>query len=192
MLNGSTYAAVMFSRGLTSKRENIFQEELSMLKRRTFLGFIAAVLAGKILTSGGKHAVTAQSSTSTPTPETPPAQSTPTPTNIAAFELSELLEEQAESGQAYLPFLEETSMSMGIYSLSEGTRDGQSPHRRDEVYIVLSGEAIIEVDGEDRAVQEGSIIFVAAEVRHRFHTITKDLSVLVFFSSGPTASDNDD
>lgn len=161
-----------------------------MLKRRTFLGFIAAVLTGKILTSGNNQSVTAQSSTSTPT--SPPAQSTPNPSNITAFELSELLEEQAESGQAYLPFLDEPSMSMGIYSLSEGAGDGQSPHRRDEVYVVLSGEAIIEVDGEDRPVQEGSIVFVGAEVRHRFHTITEDLSVLVFFSSGPTESDEDE
>lgn len=159
-----------------------------MLKRRTFLGFVAAIVTGKVLTGGRKNIADAKSSTSTLGSSLPQDS----PTTIKAFEISELLEEQEESEQAYLPFLDEPSMSMGIYSLEEGARDGQSPHRRDEVYVVLTGEAIIEVDGEDRPVQEGSIVFVGAEVRHRFHTITGDLKVLVFFSSGPTMSEDED
>lgn len=32
------------------------------------------------------------------------------------------------------------------------------------------------------AVEPGSLIFVAANIEHRFHTITEDLTVLVFFA----------
>jgi quercetin dioxygenase-like cupin family protein len=35
---------------------------------------------------------------------------------------------------------------------------------------------------EDREVSVGSVIFVAAEVEHRFHDITEELAVLVFFA----------
>jgi quercetin dioxygenase-like cupin family protein len=35
---------------------------------------------------------------------------------------------------------------------------------------------------EDREVAAGSVIFVAAEVEHRFHDISEELAVLVFFA----------
>ena len=35
---------------------------------------------------------------------------------------------------------------------------------------------------EDQSVGEGSIIFVAAGVEHRFYDITEELVVLVFFA----------
>ena len=43
-------------------------------------------------------------------------------------------------------------------------------------------EAQIRVGDEDRSVDRGSIVFVAAHVPHRFHTIEEDLIVLVFFA----------
>jgi quercetin dioxygenase-like cupin family protein len=41
---------------------------------------------------------------------------------------------------------------------------------------------MITVAGENRPVQPGSIIFVAANAEHRFHTISEDLMLLVFFT----------
>jgi quercetin dioxygenase-like cupin family protein len=38
------------------------------------------------------------------------------------------------------------------------------------------------VGGEDQAVGEGTVIFVAAGVEHRFHDIAEELVVLVFFA----------
>jgi quercetin dioxygenase-like cupin family protein len=38
------------------------------------------------------------------------------------------------------------------------------------------------VGDEDRAVGAGSIIYVAANVEHRFHSIEEELKVLVFFA----------
>ena len=35
---------------------------------------------------------------------------------------------------------------------------------------------------EDREVSAGSVLFVAAEVEHRFYDITEELAVLVFFA----------
>lgn len=112
---------------------------------------------------------------------------------MEAFELEELLDERAQSQRPYLEFLRKSSMSVGLYVLPAGGVDGQKPHTEDELYYVLSGRATIMVDGEDRPVQAGSAVFVAANVEHRFHSIKEELVLLVFFapaecSSGSNAS----
>jgi len=50
------------------------------------------------------------------------------------------------------------------------------------VYYVISGKAKIVVEDEDRAVQAGSIVYVAKNVEHRFHSIEEGLTLLVFFA----------
>jgi quercetin dioxygenase-like cupin family protein len=42
------------------------------------------------------------------------------------------------------------------------------------------------VGAEDRSVRQGSVIFVAAEVEHRFYDIAEELVVLVFFAPPET------
>jgi mannose-6-phosphate isomerase-like protein (cupin superfamily) len=99
-----------------------------------------------------------------------------------AFEVTTLLQEQAQSGKLYLEFLRKAALSMGVYRLPAGGADPQSPHTQDEVYYVVDGKAQIRVDNEDRSVGPGSIVFVAAHIDHRFHSIEEDLTVLVFFA----------
>jgi mannose-6-phosphate isomerase-like protein (cupin superfamily) len=99
-----------------------------------------------------------------------------------AFELSKLLVQQQESGRLYLEFLRVPALSVGIYTLPAGSEDRQQPHTEDEVYYVAQGIATIRVGEEDRPVVAGSIVYVAAQVEHRFHNIIQDLTVLVFFA----------
>ena len=99
-----------------------------------------------------------------------------------AFELKDLIVQQQASGRAYLEFLRVATLSGGVYSLPKDGVDPQKPHTEDEVYVVLHGKASIRVGEEDRPVEAGSVIFVAANVDHQFHTITEDLTVLVFFA----------
>lgn len=101
---------------------------------------------------------------------------------MEAFEIGRLIEQQGQTGKAYLEFLRKPSLSMGVYHLPAGGVDLQSPHTEDEVYYVVSGRAQIKVGDEDRSVGPGSIVFVAANGEHRFHSIEEDLSVLVFFA----------
>jgi mannose-6-phosphate isomerase-like protein (cupin superfamily) len=51
------------------------------------------------------------------------------------------------------------------------------------MYYVIRGRAHMQVSSEDQDVGEGSVIFVAAGVEHRFHDITEELTVLVFFAT---------
>lgn len=99
-----------------------------------------------------------------------------------AYEIAELIAQREESGKSYLEFLRVPSLSVGLYALPAGGVDGQQPHTEDEVYYVVSGRGQIFVGGEDRPVQAGSIVFVAANVEHRFHSIKEDLQIIVFFA----------
>ncbi|HYP41950.1 MAG TPA: cupin domain-containing protein [Chloroflexia bacterium] len=101
---------------------------------------------------------------------------------MQAYETAELAAEQAKSGRLYLEFLQVPALSMGLYVLPAGGTDPQKPHTEDEVYYVESGRGQIRVDGEDRMVQPGSLVYVAAGVEHKFHSIEEELRLLVFFA----------
>jgi mannose-6-phosphate isomerase-like protein (cupin superfamily) len=99
-----------------------------------------------------------------------------------AYELAQLISQREASNKLYLEFLKVPDLSIGLYVLPTGGVDPQSPHTEDEVYYVVSGRARIKVADEDRAVQAGSIVYVAKNVEHRFHSIEEELTVLVFFA----------
>src|SRR4051794_569575 len=98
------------------------------------------------------------------------------------FESAALMAEQPVSAKPYLEFLRRELMSVGLYVLEAGSDDRQQPHTEDELYYVIEGRAVLEVDGDQRPVQPGSVVFVAAGVAHRFHSIAAKLSVLVIFA----------
>ena len=101
---------------------------------------------------------------------------------MQAYELTQLLSQRKDSNKLYLEFLKVPDLSMGVYVLPAGGTDPQSPHTEDEVYYVVSGKAKIKVADEDRVVEAGSIVYVAKNVDHRFHSIEEELTVLVFFA----------
>ncbi|MBX9360017.1 MULTISPECIES: cupin domain-containing protein [Actinomycetes] len=101
---------------------------------------------------------------------------------MKAFRLDELEAERAANEGAYLQFLREQNMSVGLYALDAGEQDPQKPHNQDEVYFIVSGRAAITVGLETTQVARGSVVYVPAGVAHKFHHITEDLRVLVVFS----------
>ncbi|GAA0351785.1 cupin domain-containing protein [Streptomyces olivoreticuli] len=101
---------------------------------------------------------------------------------MKAFRLDELEAERAANEGAYLQFLRERNMSVGLYALDAGDTDPQTPHAQDEVYMVMSGRAAITVGDGTTEVARGSVVYVPAGVPHRFHHISEDLRVLVVFS----------
>jgi mannose-6-phosphate isomerase-like protein (cupin superfamily) len=100
--------------------------------------------------------------------------------------LPEIEEQRAQSGKSYREFLRVPPMSAGLYVLPAGATDQQKPHREDEIYYVVRGRARFKAGSEDREVSAGSLIFVAAEVGHRFYDITEELAVLVMFAPAET------
>ena len=98
------------------------------------------------------------------------------------FHISELEQQRQTSGQRYHEFLRIPAMSAGVYVLATGTADPQKPHGEDELYYVVRGRARMQLAGQEQSVSAGSVIFVAAQVEHRFFEITEELVVLVFFA----------
>jgi len=90
--------------------------------------------------------------------------------------------QRVESGQFYREFLRIPAMSAGLYVLSAGSIDPQSPHHQDELYYIIRGRGRFRSGGQETEVSAGSLLFVAAEVEHKFYDIAEELSVLVFFA----------
>jgi mannose-6-phosphate isomerase-like protein (cupin superfamily) len=89
-------------------------------------------------------------------------------------------------GDGYAESLRVPALSMGVFVASVGYDDQQDPHAEDEVYVVASGRAVLEVAGTRSPVGPGSIAFVPAGVPHRFSDISEDVRVLVFFAPAQT------
>ena len=102
------------------------------------------------------------------------------------FQIDQIEQERALAGKSYLEFLRVPALSAGVYTLPAGGTDLQKPHQEDEMYYVVRGRARIRAGSEDRAVSQGSVIFVAAQVEHRFYDIAEALVVLVFFAPAET------
>ena len=100
---------------------------------------------------------------------------------MQAWELSELEGARTSADRLYHEFLSVPDLSGGLYVLDAGATDPQSPHTEDELYVVMSGRATVLVGGERRAVGPGSVVFVAAEVDHRFVDIEERLVLIVVF-----------
>jgi mannose-6-phosphate isomerase-like protein (cupin superfamily) len=96
--------------------------------------------------------------------------------------LAEIDQQRAQSGRLYQEFLRIPAMSAGLYVLPAGGSDPQRPHHEDEIYYVVRGRARFTAAGEDREVSAGTVLFVPAEVEHRFHDIKEELQVLVLFA----------
>ena len=59
--------------------------------------------------------------------------------------------------------------------------DLQTPHTRDEVYVVASGSGEFFCGGERQPFESGEVLFVPAGVEHRFEDFTEDFATWVFF-----------
>lgn len=82
-------------------------------------------------------------------------------------------------GERFAAVLEHGSLVVEIYA-PRGL-DPQTPHTRDEVYIVIGGSGYF-TNGETRSpFGAGDLLFVPAGVEHRFEDFTDDLNVWVIF-----------
>lgn len=59
--------------------------------------------------------------------------------------------------------------------------DPQTPHLRDELYVIAAGSGSFICDGETQAFGPGDLFFVAAGVEHRFVNFSQDFATWVIF-----------
>lgn len=71
--------------------------------------------------------------------------------------------------------IEHGALAVEIYA-PRGT-DPQTPHTRDEVYVVMAGTGWFVKGSERHRFAPGDVIYVPAGVPHRFQKFTDDLVV---------------
>jgi len=106
-------------------------------------------------------------------------------TNWQVFDLAQIKKKLTGKPAEYLEFLNVAALNCGVYFLAAGSTDMQSPHDDDEVYFVLSGKARMRLDGVERDVGAGSLLYVSASTEHSFFEIQEDMTLLVMFANTP-------
>jgi mannose-6-phosphate isomerase-like protein (cupin superfamily) len=82
-------------------------------------------------------------------------------------------------GERFAELFSHGTLSIEIYA--PRGRDPQSPHTRDEVYVVVQGSGRFRNGRERHPFGPGDVLFVPAGVEHRFEDFTDDLVVWVIF-----------
>jgi mannose-6-phosphate isomerase-like protein (cupin superfamily) len=97
-----------------------------------------------------------------------------------AFDVRRVAERLSAGNGGYEVVHSTSGMELGVYVLVAPEPDRQQPHEWDEVYIVLEGRGVLEVEDERIPVEEGRAIYVKAGAEHQFAGY-EGLSVLVIF-----------
>jgi mannose-6-phosphate isomerase-like protein (cupin superfamily) len=109
---------------------------------------------------------------------------------VDSFEVAATASRLAGKGGGYEVVHTSPGLEIGVYVLVAPEEDKQVPHAFDEIYVVLDGDAEIEVEGERRPVARGEGIFAAAGADHRFHAF-EELTLLVVFNGPQSVSRTD-
>jgi mannose-6-phosphate isomerase-like protein (cupin superfamily) len=100
---------------------------------------------------------------------------------VHSFDVREVDERLKSANGGYEIVHASPGLEVGVYVLVAPEPDRQQPHEDDELYVVLEGSGVLEVEGVETPVREGSAVFVEAGADHRF-TGYEGLSVLVIFT----------
>jgi mannose-6-phosphate isomerase-like protein (cupin superfamily) len=103
---------------------------------------------------------------------------------VHTFEIAAVKQRLAEAGGGYEIVHESAGLEVGVYVLVAPEPDRQQPHEDDELYVVLEGTGVLQVEGKEVPVREGSAVFVEAGADHRFSAY-EHLGVLVIFERRP-------
>ena len=79
----------------------------------------------------------------------------------------------------YLELFTHGSLSVEIYKPDEV--DIQTPHTRDEIYVIAQGGGWFVNGGRRHPVEKGEVLFVPAGAEHRFEDFSEDFAAWVFF-----------
>ena len=79
----------------------------------------------------------------------------------------------------FVQVMEDGKMTVEYYAPKK--IDGQQPHKKDEVYIIASGNSDFYRNGETIKCKKGDVIFVPAKMEHRFINFSDDFATWVIF-----------
>jgi len=100
---------------------------------------------------------------------------------LGHFKLADALQSlPTPEGQRFIELFKHGTLTVELYA-PRGI-DPQTPHARDEVYVIASGRGTFRHEHfEDAQVGPGDVLFVAAGVEHRFIDFSDDFATWVLF-----------
>ena len=81
--------------------------------------------------------------------------------------------------------------SMSIEYFAPLKVDTQTPHKQDEIYVVIKGQGMFYRNGERVPCKKSDVLFVPAGMEHHFENFSDDFAVWVFFY-GPDGGERKD
>ena len=84
-----------------------------------------------------------------------------------------------EGGTRFVSTFEHGTLSVELYA--PRGHDPQTPHTRDEVYVVVSGTGTFFHGGKREPFGPGDFLFVEAGLEHRFENFSDDFATWVLF-----------
>lgn len=102
------------------------------------------------------------------------------------FEIASVKERLELEGGGYQIVHASPGLEVGVYVLVAPEPDRQQPHADDELYVVLDGHGVLEIEGVPTSLEVGQAVFVPAGANHGF-TAYEHMSVLVIFARGHAA-----
>lgn len=88
-------------------------------------------------------------------------------------------DEKWKDGVPFLPAFVKSGFVLEFFA-PRGT-DYQTPHDKDEIYIIASGTAELAKENETTICKTGDAIFVTAGEKHHFENISEDFAAWVIF-----------
>ena len=83
------------------------------------------------------------------------------------------------AGETYTKLFAQPALDITLYKPDR--IDPQTPHLRDEIYVIATGSGTFIQAGEGRPFGPGDLLFVPKGVPHRFENFTSDFSTWVIF-----------
>ncbi|WP_298354551.1 cupin domain-containing protein [Runella sp.] len=93
--------------------------------------------------------------------------------------LAEATEKLSQHPKEFLLLFKTGTLDLELYK--PHLVDKQTPHDRDEVYIIATGEATFVLEAKQTMVKTGDFLFVPAHAAHKFVEFSEDFSTWVLF-----------
>lgn len=75
--------------------------------------------------------------------------------------------------------LKHGTMSLVLFAPKDN--DYQTPHDQDELYIIIEGSGILDIEGKNIEFSKGDALFVPALKAHKFVEFTQDIQMWAIF-----------
>lgn len=99
---------------------------------------------------------------------------------MSHFSTAELSDRLTQENRSYVELLSEDSIRVELAHYPNP--EPKTPHKEDELYVILSGSGMVHVGSETYDVDEGDVVYVEQGVEHDFFEIEDEITALVVFA----------